>query len=196
MMKRTFKIYTILVNVILTLTLIPTALVAQSTFDLDNKNGFKDFKLGDPFSKYSNQLEYLGILDGTDNVKGYRYIGYCCKTVFEFNVEDINLEFKNNKLTKILITLEKFQKEYEISGQFTKYDQSNYNKLNSSFTTLFGKPTGYDADDKTGAFYTGWEGEKVVLVTKFLFICSKCGDQAWISIEDKKAQTEILNSGF
>ena len=180
----------------MTFNLIPNSLGAQSTFDLDKKNGFKDFKLGDPYSKHSNQLEYLGFLDGTDDVKGYKYIGYCCTSVFEFNVEDINLQFKNNKLCKIIITLEKFQKEFSVSGQYTKYDQTNYKILNSSFSALFGKPTGYEADEKTGAFFTGWEGENVLLVTKFLYICYECGDQAWISIEDKKSQNEILKSGF
>ena len=89
-----------------------TGLFAQTIDKLDQKNGFKDFTLGDTYSKWEGQLSLEGNYD--DGSKAYLYKGTCCNKVFDYPVEKIILKFNNNKLIAIYITTEKFQKEYRL----------------------------------------------------------------------------------
>ena len=62
---------------------------AQTIDQLDKKNGFKDFTLGDAFSKWQSQLKLERNWD--DGSKTYLYRGTCCNMVFNYPVEKINL---------------------------------------------------------------------------------------------------------
>ena len=73
-----------LLTTILTL-LFYTGLFAQTIDKLDEKNGFKDFTLGDNLTKWENQLSYEGKWD--DGSLAYLYKGTCCNKVFIGNLK-------------------------------------------------------------------------------------------------------------
>src|SRR5688572_6446878 len=109
---------------IIAITLTFSATFGQSLADLDAKNGFKDFKIGDLYSKWQANLQYEGY--GADSTKQYTYTGACCNMVFDYPVETITLYFKDNKLVVITIELEKFQKEYSTSGKYTTWRKDDF----------------------------------------------------------------------
>ena len=87
-------------NTLLYLLLFLTCNCFSQTIDkLDERNGFKDFKLGDSFDKWKTSLEYIGI--NPDEEKLYKYTGVCCKDVFDSQAENIELIFAKNGLIYI-----------------------------------------------------------------------------------------------
>ena len=107
-----------LLTTILTL-LLYTGLFAQTIDKLDEKNGFKDFTLGDNLTKWENQLSYEGKWD--DGSLAYLYKGTCCNKVFSYAIEKTILRSSKNKLVGIYSTMQKFQKGYKESGEYTKW---------------------------------------------------------------------------
>ncbi|WP_162550255.1 hypothetical protein [Hymenobacter nivis] len=83
--------------------LLSTTAYAQVNRVVDAKRGFKDFKLGDPKSKWTANL----VFDKTvGTMKMYRYNGPCCQQVFDSQAEKILLGFSDvsNKLVAIYIS--------------------------------------------------------------------------------------------
>lgn len=111
---------------------------SQDLTNLDNKFGFKKFKLETPYNLYSKQLKFH--LKGYDNVMYYEYVGNDIGIVFGGIVKKINLGFYNQKLYTISIELitddtddKRIQREliglfgyqkvnYSASSVDTKYD--------------------------------------------------------------------------
>ena len=80
---------------------------SQTTVQLDEKNGFKDIKLGDDFTKWTTNLQLIKALP--DNETIYKYTGTCCQEVFSTPVETIEIIFANNKIVYIGIYLKPYQ---------------------------------------------------------------------------------------
>lgn len=169
-------------------------LSAQSITQLDQKNGFKEFKIGDSYSKWRDQLDYIGSKNNGKN-KAYLYKGECCKMVFEYPLEEIMLVFIDNKLNSIRLTLEQIQKKYELSGSYTEIDLSTFKSLNSSFIKLFGKPTDFFTSENDEKFFCTWNGKKVLLLTMWEYLGYKSGDRNVISISKNELSKKIKN-GF
>jgi len=183
-----------LLTSILTLLFISTGLFAQTIDKIDEKNGFKDFTLGDNLTKWESQLSYEGNWD--DGSKAYLYKGTCCNKVFNYSVEKIILRFSSNKLVSIYITTEKFQKGYKESGEYTKWRSDDFESIKSSFSYLFGKPTSVDAPEGSGEVTHYWAGKKVILSSKYEYLGVQDGDRQQINIVDINFLNSGIKSGF
>jgi hypothetical protein len=165
---------------------------AQSIEDLDKKHGFKDFTLGDSFSKWENQLSYHSTLESGE--AGYVYTGSCCSFVFDYPLSSIILGFQNSVLTTIFLNTEKFQKEFSTSGKYTIFRTNDFDVLVSSFTVLFGKPSFEGmADNRPLAV---WDGKTTTLMLKYEYLGSEEGDLCYIIVSDKTTKENNLKKGF
>jgi hypothetical protein len=92
----------------------------QSISNLDAANGFKDFKIGDPLSKWSGKVYKSGSEAGQ-----YRYSGDAYKTVFGCNIRDIDLLFdKSNRLVSIVPILKEKWNSYGVSTMIQSAEKS------------------------------------------------------------------------
>ena len=121
---------------------------AQTVDDLDTNGGFKDFKIGDPKSKWSQFL----INPSTTLANTYEYSGSCCSTAFGYSLQRIGLTFNDkDKLEKIWLI---YKDRQQAAGQ---------RQLYNTLVAAFGKPTGGKADDNSGDMTFEWDGKKIVL---------------------------------
>jgi hypothetical protein len=115
--------------------------------ELDTKNGFKDFHLGDAESKYSGELSHI-------DVYNYRYTGLL-STAFSIPIKEMHLRFnKSDKLVKITLFL----------GEFEKV---NLDHLISVASKSFGEPTSIYPNELMGTGLNEneqylWKGDKVL----------------------------------
>lgn len=167
---------------------------SQTINKLDEKNGFKDFTLGDSYTKWQSQLKFEGNWD--DGTKAYLYTGYCCQKVFNYPVDKIVLRFNGDKLVVIYITTKKFQKEYAESGKFTKWRTDDFESINSSFSHLFGEPTSDDFSEGIGEITHIWKGNKVILFSKYQYLGVQNGDRQQIIIADLMFLNKDIKNGF
>jgi hypothetical protein len=182
----------LLINIFATF-LICTGVFAQTIDQLDKKNGFKDFALGDGFSKWQSQLKLERNWD--DGSRTYLYRGTCCNMVFNYPVEKIQLKFKNNKLVVISITTEKFQKGYRESGEYSKWRPDDFESIKASIATLFGEPTLYDPVGSLNVTYI-WKGKRVLLTSEYQYLGGQDGDRQLINISDLSYVYSELKRGF
>lgn len=163
---------------------------SQVNTKLDEKNGFKDFQIGDSYEKW--KLNLIKVSGDIENIK-YRYTGTCCQQVFDFEVEEILLEFKSKKLINIIITLEQWEKstsENDFTDLATCFDNLDY--LSGRFDILFGKYSDYEKDEKTGMVTYGWYGNKIGLTCSVQYQGIRAGCKPFIILGDMS----IVESGF
>ena len=153
---------------------------AQTTAELDKKNGFKEIKLGTTFESLKSNLELSNTF--SSSVKRYKFTGDCCQTIFEYNVDEIHLLFSNDSLVMIFIYLEQFQKPYSESNKNTNWENTNFESIKKSFSLLFGQPSSTDMDDNTGNVIYNWIGENVSLISKYEYLGLKAGDRQTITV--------------
>jgi len=182
-----------LLTIIFASLLIFTSVFAQTIDQLDKKNGFKDFTLGDAFSKWESQLKLERNWD--DGSKTYQYRGTCCNMVFNYPIEKLNLKFKNNKLVVINITTEKFQKGYFESGEYSKWRPDDFESIKASISSLFGEPTLYDPVGSLNVTYL-WKGKRVLLTSEYQYMGGQNGDRQQINISDLSYVYSDIKSGF
>ena len=166
----------------------------QNINDLDSKNGFKDFTIGDPFSKWEKNIQNDGIWD--DGSPSYLYNGSCCNKLFNYDVERIKLRFNKGQLVGIYITTKKFQKEYIESGEFTKWRKDDFENIKMSFSMLFGPPTSFLNDEETSEVSYTWIGKKVGLISTYQYLGVRNGDRQQISIVSLSYLQETMKNGF
>lgn len=107
------------------------AVKAQNNSAVDEKNGFKDFHLGDSFQKWAAAARYI---DNGNKSKVYKYTGTCCNDVFGKPVQAIVLTFSEPE--KKLICIEVFTPKVEyhwMEGFLTYYEDP--------FKKAFGEPS-------------------------------------------------------
>jgi hypothetical protein len=169
-----------------------SALSAQTLDQLDQKAGFKNLKLNDDFSKYKDSVVFMK--KSSDSSSVYRYTGSCCNSVFQFPVDNILLVFKSNKLVGIVITLQKFQKEYSTSQRYTKFDPINHESIKNSFQILYGPPTGNQVNNENPTY--SWQGKNVLLTSTYEYLGVQNGDQETITIMLNSYIINSVKSGF
>ncbi len=157
---------------------------SQDLTNLDNKFGFKKFKLETPFNLYSKQLKFH--LKGYDNVIYYEYVGNDIDLVFGGIVKKINLGFYNQKLYTIsieLITDDTDDKriQRELIGLF------GYQKVNYSTK---GGETNYDWAVAWSTGKTYLQANKISCTDKY----DPC--RVEIFLYSKKLRSEINNNQF
>ena len=164
---------------------ISTLAFSQSIEKLDEKNGFKDFKLGDTFYKWQNSLTYLRL---QNNVKRYKYNGSCCNTIYEYPLDSIMLDFVDNKLIQINL----LHKAVPARGSYIKSDISKiYSKLINSFGVFTTKDTSNDSK-----MFLFWIGKKVDLLYVYTYLGVSEGQKYEVIIFDKVYTNKRKSEGF
>lgn len=128
-------------------------LKAQTNSTLESKRGFKDFVLGTNVSKYSGQLSYVDIVKGENH---YIYTGSCCQTMLDYDVDKVELYFKENLLITIKISLKPLGQDTE------KFD--NAYKILYKFSDNFGKAKESGVKDGNTIFRYSWVSKTVSMV--------------------------------
>jgi len=178
---------------------IPIFCYTQSLQDLDRKNGFKEFQIGDSYSKWRNQLEVNPSLIESDGAKSYTYTGTCCQKIFEYSVEEIFLKFKNNRLVVISIMTEKIHKGGNQNDLTSWADgKAELDNLKSSFSFLFGSPSLFSMDQNSlnGDPVYQWIGNKVALEARYNYISVMEGDYLSVRIADYNYLRGRYQTGF
>jgi hypothetical protein len=185
--------------VLLILVLSFLRMIAQNNTELDIKNGFKDFQIGDDYSKWKDYMYEL-IYENPSSVpvgsKLYNYIGSCCRKIFDFDLKEIRLTFYNNKL--VVIDLETINFKNFYNRDHTIFMEQGYKELNQSLTNIFGTPAFNDMPQNKAPIYiiTGWAGKKNALLSRYCYIGVEEGDYATISFYDIEYNKLMNNIGF
>ncbi len=133
-----------------------TASFSQSIQELNKRNGFKHFKIGDSKAKFSKHLKYLsGPFDGQVT---YKYVSDSTNdySVFGYMFDGIVLGFdSNDKLSSVFIL-----KEYK-ADDFGKA-LKDYSSILNSLMNLFGKPQ-KDETEMSGNITYFWTGQNISL---------------------------------
>ena len=127
---------------------------AQYNKRIEESNGFKEFKLGDPYGKWVDDLVFIDLYKG---MKAYKYDGDCCRTVLNHKIETIRLYFKENKIQRIDLALEKihWKGPNPVEYRFYSYYEQD-------FEGYFGEP---DVVQETGGaqFAYQWSSKSAVV---------------------------------
>jgi hypothetical protein len=145
--------------------------IAQSA--LDKKNGFKDFTLGDHYTKWANDMDYIK-RSNEKTIYKFKYP----RNVFDYAIYNTELTFIESILTSIKITTEKFQYRDAV---FMGTD--DYNKIKSNLNILFGPETSSYMSENSGVVTSVWKGEKVSLTLNYHFLGTREGDRSSIVVE-------------
>jgi hypothetical protein len=140
---------------------------------LDDKNGFKEFKIGDSYSKWEKEVVFIGT-SATGN-KIYEYKGYCCQEVFGIGLNKITLVFVDNKLESINLethTTKNTSKSW-LSDEY-KWLKINFEELLEVDSQEFW------SDDNSGTVTSFWRGYKLNLMMKYEYMGSKYFDGEWV----------------
>lgn len=178
---------------ILSIAFVPI-LKAQSTENLEAKNGFKEFTLGDPYTRWKAQCTFEALYE--NNTKGYTYEGACCYRVFNYDIDEIILRFNSDTLVGIDITTVKLQKGYTESGNYTMWREDDVESLKQSFSYLFGKPTSESLSKSSGDLIYEWTGEKVYLLLVYDYLGPLKGDRILISVVNLDFLKRSIQEGF
>lgn len=156
--------------------MLSTVFYGQTIEKLDERGGFRDFKIGDSFQKWSSQLEYRSDLN---KVKTYTYKGECCRTLYGSELESIVLGFIDNKLA--MITL--LSRNVPVNGEPIV---TNPGRFSYKFIEDFGKDFTFSQNESEGKMQLVWKGKKITLTSMFKFLGTYKGELFMIVITDAK----------
>ena len=181
--------------------ILTTSSFSQTINDLENKKGFKEFRLGDSYHKWSNQLREISNTSNNSD-KLYHYEGYCCRQAFQNEVDHIFLSFKDNKLIDITVFLKNFRvsKNSDLQIGFEEYPEP-YMRLLNDFNSIFGNYNKKSLSGTEDAIFDGgemwstyWESQNVVLIVKYHNYLKY--DYSTFSILDKNELIRKRQSSF
>lgn len=153
---------------------------SQSKANLDQKNGFKSYKLGTP----KREVDAVNILKDLGN-NVYMVTSNKDKTVFDLEVESVSLRFNHlDELVSIRILIRKGEKNGEIGV------------LGPYFDALYGRKTAAGKAETGGDVYEYWEGEKVLLYVYYEFLPHDHMWQPTILVSNIDAVMNQFNDGF
>lgn len=120
---------------ILTIVLLLSSitLFSQSTEELDKRNGFQNFKFNTPLSAYSKYNPQL-IKEGQYELKNIGDI-----TIGDYELEKLELFFKNDKLVKVKVTLDdqdRTKNEQVFNALIKTYGRYTFHRSSSTFTYI------------------------------------------------------------
>ena len=143
---------------------------AQSLKYLDQKNGIKDFKIGDSYERWEEFLDPVNAQQGV-----YKYTGSVCKDIFGRKVSSVMLVFASGRLIAINV---------KTSDLANKNIDGSYNIVYGGYVEekligLFGKPLVYEkkGDDSVMRHKMQWTSRKLVLQVKVNYGSRKDGRQ-------------------
>lgn len=114
---------------------------AQTIENLDKKNGYHDFKIGDNYEKWKFQL--LPENSAPANTKNYSFIGTIPDLFNKYPIHKVYLKFNNSKLIEINIILDKWEGEKSSLSMKDNLQNTieNFTDIGKRFNTLFGEAT-------------------------------------------------------
>ncbi|MBF0576387.1 hypothetical protein [Dysgonomonas sp. GY617] len=161
-------------SLILLFFLFSTIANSQSIEDLDKKNGFNQFQLGDSYTKWQSDLKLTQFEYHIPNAKLYFYTGKCCQDLFGFKVEGIFMTFQNDKLVEININLDRERQRQD--SQILVDCQSKLKRVINSLVALYGIPqSGQEPKDlqkKDPTYILAWIGKKAILKLEHSYVLS------------------------
>lgn len=169
------------ISILISTLVFPLLLRAQSTNLLDNKNGFKSYKIGTLKSDFESKGLILEQVK-SDIVNMFYVKNNKENKLFDYDVKLIHLKFnKNNKLSVIMVTLEQGVK----LGAVGKY-----------FTEIFGEKEFGGATDQQIP-YEGWKGNNIGLYVYYHPPVNNYPDwQPLVYIYNINDEKTFLNDGF
>lgn len=189
-------------KIIVVITFVLSSITFGQTLDkLDVKNGFKTIKLDDPISIYTSNLKLFKNIS-EDNVSGYTYTpaNSDMYKVFDTEMDEINLYFKNDTKKLVGITL---LKRYKASnGNHFQNSLDDNMAILESFMYIFGKFTGKIQEDNSTSSEIGvyWDGQKVRLQTTAKYFGLSKGSNLIIQVFKQSFLNNIIDekvkSGF
>ena len=182
--------------VLFTIFFLSISLIAysQSVNDLDARNGYKDFKIGDSFEKYKGKLIFRDYWKNDQNTPTYSVKQeFSYSDLFGYTIKAITLTFKANKLIRIDI----FLKELVPVGVNMVFNADDFTNVTNKFKSLFGDQNYHVYnDDSYFISIMQWKGKKVELWVQFFYKGNGEGkDHIRVSVFD----TTLINrsdSGF
>jgi hypothetical protein len=171
---------------------------SQTISELDKKNGFKDFQLGDLYTKWQNNILYEGTLNNGSNIRVYLYTGSCCRQAFNYELDSIELGFLDGKLTVIYLTTKQFQAAgYDTDrGIYTRWNGTkDFDRLKDALKAYFGDYTSVDKGsdyDSDISFF--WAGQKAMLQLTYSYLGIDKGDRCKILVG--RLDKSMSKSGF
>lgn len=118
-------------TVLITSILITAAAGAQTPDDLDQKGGFKNYKIGDEFSTHGDKIKFTKNLENADTKQ---YVARDPVTVIGHTGE-LEMTFYKYKLTEIIVS-------------FKNSSKQDFQELFESLETLYGKAEAPKDKDK------------------------------------------------
>lgn len=167
---------------------------AQSTADLDQRNGFKAIKIGDKYSKYQSNLKLLSTDSKTSSsIYEYTPSDGDLYNVFDTKMLQILLTFdKNNNLVAIML-----HKFFNGQSHFqTAIDASK--DLNGKFIALFGKASSKIDVNTSDDMRLGlmWIASKVNLQSYVEYYGLDKGSDIKVVITNNQYAENSFKSGF
>lgn len=179
--------------ILISILLVPVV-SAQSIDELDTKNGFKEFTLGDSFTKWRTQCVFKDFYE--NGTKGYTFIGKCCNKVFNYEIDQIILRFNSDTLVGIDITSKELQKSYAETGVYAIWRDGDIESIRQSLSNLFGEATGVGMSRSSGDLSYEWVGEKVYLFLQYDYSGPLKGDRIKISVISLGYLKSSVQEGF
>ena len=160
---------------VLLIFLFSGSILAQDIDDLDKKNGFNQFRLGDSYIKWQSDLKLTEFEFHTPNTKVYFYEGNCCQSLFGYKIEGIFMTFQNDKLVSLDISIDR--ERYRQDSQVLEDCQKRLKSMMRSLVALYGVPQSVsepkDLSRENPTYILGWIGEKVILNFEHSYIMNK-----------------------
>ncbi len=165
--------------------------LAQTTQDLDKRNGFRHFTLNQDISEIKN-IEEQKNKDYNPRVKNYDYLGDDLSHLFTVPVDGVSLSFYDNKLMGIQIFFT------DLDNGYSKVE---YQTINSALEKLYGKNHLQPSADPFISKGTIWNGNKVVLEHLQVYSKENIDDgynpyQGYISIISKELMDKRIREEF
>ena len=127
---------------------------SQTISKLDEKNGFREFKFGTPYSVWASQLM---LITSSNDISQYNYKGNCCQTFMGVKIDGIALEFENNKLTTITLMFD------NNNATDVSYKLKEYSNIKGKIVEEFGEPRKSNSNANEGKIDDYWVGQKVAM---------------------------------
>lgn len=188
-------------------------LISYSTFsfgqtvnELDTKRGFKEFKLGDTYTKWQNKVAFQR---DKGDAKIYKFTGDNGTMFNLFPINLIELTFSKSVLVDITITLEKWKAPIspgQVPDDQTIIDFCNkkIQELSNRFEVLYGDPTKTVSPKMTSengellwSAQRLWNAKKTSLVLALMFLELPSNSGALVvDIADREYSVKSYTDGF
>jgi len=140
------------------LVIISSVAFGQSVEELDNKGGFKDFKVGEAIDTYKDKIKFTRTLENADTklylvkdrVSVKTYTGEVELKVYKEKVQEVIVSFKNSAkpdFEDILASLKTLYGEYQLVKKKTPA-QEQFEKVYNWIGKKISLQVGYDENKK------------------------------------------------